>query len=426
MPTKKKVVKKKKGKKAATVEVFPIPRDRAEPAPLDGYDGALGLEHLELQERVRAVHSELVQWKISECTRLGELDLELCELEVDELPEEVFDLQWLQVIDLSKNLFGSEVFQDLVELRGLRAINLDYNLLSGHLPAIVADLPPQIEELSFDYNVLTEIPEAAAVLTELKWLSCRRNLLAGISTSCFAAWTQLEHLDLRDNKFKIVPPEISSCLQLQTLLLSNNGITELPDTLGFCTGLIILQVQKNALKSLPESLAKCADLEELDASFNKIAEYPPALCVYHTRMKRLMLCENKLSVLPPEVRCMEGLEVLGISNNSIKALPEEVGALSHLREVYCNGNPMTSLPASIAGWVAVEEAGFKGCKLKGLPGDVAGAWKACKVLDVRFPPKKKDGCKVTTEFRDAMEPTRMLGIVVSKKKKAKGSKKKKA
>lgn len=337
-----------------------------------------------MQERVRAVHAELVLWKISECTRAGDLELELVELDVDELPEEIFDLQWLQVVDLSRNLFGQGVLEDLKELRGLRAINLDYNLLTGPLPAVIAELPPQLEELSFDFNVVTEIPEAAAALSELRWLSARRNLIAGISTACFSSWAQLEHLDLRDNKFKVVPHEISACAALQTLLLSNNGIEELPDTLGFCTALVVLQVQKNSLRALPESLAKCTELEELDASFNRLAEYPPALCVYHVRMKRLMLSENKLAVLPPEVRCMEGLEVLGLANNSIKALPEEVGALAALREVYCNGNPMTSLPSSVAGWGALEEAGFKGCKLKGLPGCGRGApppWQWARVTD---------------------------------------------
>lgn len=48
---------------------------------------------------------ELVLWKISEAVRSGDLDLDLSDRGLDTLPEEIFDLPWLQVLELSKNRF---------------------------------------------------------------------------------------------------------------------------------------------------------------------------------------------------------------------------------------------------------------------------------------------------------------------------------
>jgi hypothetical protein len=48
---------------------------------------------------------DLVLWKLSEAVRNGDLDIDLSDSGLDELPEEAFDLPWLQVVDLSKNRF---------------------------------------------------------------------------------------------------------------------------------------------------------------------------------------------------------------------------------------------------------------------------------------------------------------------------------
>lgn len=82
-----------------------LQRDLSEPAPIDGREGALGIEHLEVQERIRGVQLDLVLWKVSEAVRTGALELDLSEASLDELPEELLELPWLTVLDLSRNFF---------------------------------------------------------------------------------------------------------------------------------------------------------------------------------------------------------------------------------------------------------------------------------------------------------------------------------
>ena len=55
----------KKGKKKGAVKEapFPVPRDLAEPAPIDGAGGAIGIDHSDIRDKVDAVVQDLCKWK---------------------------------------------------------------------------------------------------------------------------------------------------------------------------------------------------------------------------------------------------------------------------------------------------------------------------------------------------------------------------
>lgn len=419
----KKLLKSKKKKAEAKEPPFPVPRDLSVRAPIDAHDGVLGIEHADVTARIKAVHMDLVLWKISEAVRAGDLDLELSDHGIDALPDAVYELPWLQVLDVSRNRFVNDVFEDLHRLPSLRAVDLSTNLLHGPLGDAAGGLPATMEELCLDENVITALPESLAALKAMNWFSARRNLLTAFPAAVLAAWTGLAHLDLRANKLKELPAEIGNCTALETLFLANNELTSLPDTLANLPHLSVLHVQRNALTALPDALADCVSLTDLDVSFNKLAALPPVVCASLTAMRKLHAAGNKISVLPPEIGAMTALEVLSLAGNSISSLPEDVGALTNLREIYMNGNPLSSLPASVAGWTVLVEASFKGCKLKSLPAEIATAWTKVAVLDVRA--KKKDTCKIAPEFKNAplMRKVHMLGVITAKAKKKKAAKK---
>ena len=76
----------------------------------------------------------------------GELDLDLRDCGLGDLPDALFDLQWLQVVDLSRNALVPRVFEELRDLAGLRAVNLAQNLLSSALPAMLTSVAEFYEE----------------------------------------------------------------------------------------------------------------------------------------------------------------------------------------------------------------------------------------------------------------------------------------
>lgn len=412
----------KKGKKGGAVKEapFPVPRDLAEPAPIDGAGGAIGIDHSDIRHKVDAVVQDLCKWKISEAIGEGDFDLDVSKSGLDELPEEMLDMPWLQVLDLSENKFVNGVIEELEAFPSLRAVNLSTNQLNSLLPPdAVAALPGCLEELNLSQNVIVEIPETAMRLSNLTWLNLRRNLLTTLPPPCLLAWDKLTFLDLRDNKIKALPEEIGGCISLQELLISSNGLESLPASIGNLKALNVLQAQKNSLTALPESLASCTALQLLDVSYNKLTALPPEMFVGLSSLRRFLASSNKIAALPAEIAAMSCLEVLGLGFNQIKSLPDEIGSLSNLREIYMSDNPLTALPASVVGWSSLQEGAFRNAKLKMIPPEVAttAAWAHCRLIDVRG--KKKDTCKVTQEFKDGLRGTRMVGTVLAKAKKGK-------
>lgn len=420
MPPKKKGGKKKGKEKAVVRDAIPIPHDLSEPCPIDAHDGLLGIEHPSVKERVHAARTDLVLWRTAEALRNGDLDLELSGYSLEELPEELFDLPWLQVLDISSNLFVNDVFEDLALMTSLKALNLATNLLHGCLPPSIGALAAGLEELCLDENVISEIPDHATNLVSLEWFSARRNVITTLPGSCLRAWDRLAHLDLRSNRLAALPEEIGCCAGLEVLYLSGNLLKELPTSLGACSALRVLHASKNALTDLPESLSTLALLEELDVSFNQLARLPEAVLAGMPALRILLAANNKLENLPAvSIAAMSNLEVISLAGNNIKTVPEELGVLAKLREAYFNGNPISSLPASLAGWTSLVEGSFKFCKLKALPPEFAESWSHASTIDLRA--KKKDTCKVSAELKDSLRKVHMLGALVQKpKKKTKG------
>lgn len=325
----------------------------------------------------------------------------------------------LQVLDAARNLLPNAVFDDLAAVDDLRAVNLCSNQLAAVLPDSIGSLSPALEELCLDENVITALPPAAAALASLTWVSLRRNLFADFPGGLLAAWRNLVHLDLRDNKLTALPEELGECTALQELLLTGNQLTALPEGIRGCTSLLVLLANRNQLASLTLGLQGCVSLQHLDATANKLVDVPGAVLGALPRLRQLFLGLNKIAEVPPEIGACTDLEVLSLSTNALKGLPEDVGKLSRLREIYCGNNPMASLPPTVTGWTQLQQGVFRNCKLKTLPPGVEESWSGARLVDVRAK-GKKDTCKVSTEVQELMKKTRMVGVVWTKPKKKKG------
>jgi Leucine-rich repeat (LRR) protein len=411
----------KKGKGKVIEELPKVPRDLYEIAPLDGRDGVLGVEALEVSERVREALVEQVEQRIGIAIANGELDLDLKDCGLSEIPDALFGLQWLQVLDLSRNYLVPGVFSDLKDLAGLRAINLSGNLLALTLPASFGDLPQAIEEISIDDNNVEALPIEALNLSSLSWFSARRNLLREIPGQVLGAWSNLTYLDLRQNKLVTLPPEIGACTSLLELYLNDNALVELPSELGHCGKLEVLSVQRNKLTSVPLSLGGCISLQTLDFTGNVLTEIPIGMLGHLSNLRHLFLGTNKLQTLPSDIGLCLSLEQLSAPSNQLKILPDEIGNLSKLIEINCGNNPIVTLPPGVIGWVSMQSGIFRNCKLKALPAGVEAAWKAALLLDVRAK-GKKDTCKAVDTIKSELKFTRIVGVIWSKPKPVKGKK----
>ncbi|EQB78879.1 hypothetical protein CB1_001435027 [Camelus ferus] len=110
--------------------------------------------------------------------------------------------------------------------------------------------------------------------------------------------------DLRDNKLKSVPDEITLLQSLERLDLSNNDISR--------------------FKILPEVLYRISTLETILISNNQVG-----------------------SVDPQKMKTMENLITLDLQNNDLLQIPPELGNCVSLRTLLLDGNPFRVPRAAI-------------------------------------------------------------------------------
>ena len=165
-----------------------------------------------------------------------------------------------------------------------------------------------------------------------------------------------------------VPPEILTLVDsLEILNLSGNRLTNLPDWLPELKKLRILFCSSNPFRHVPEILGQCPALEMIGfkscqietlspaalppqlrwliLTDNRLATVPPELGS-RARLQKLMLSGNRLTALPPELAQCPNLELLRLAANQFEAFPDWLWDLPSLAWLAVAGNPCTQIPAS--------------------------------------------------------------------------------
>ncbi|MBD2451624.1 leucine-rich repeat domain-containing protein [Nostoc sp. FACHB-152] len=164
------------------------------------------------------------------------------------------------------------------KLKGLDLSNdwrNDDNEKLTHIPIEVFELE-WLEILDLSYNKITTIPEAIAHLQQLTILNIRNNQITTIPEA-ISSLKQLTFLDLRGNQITTIPEAISSLEQLTTLDLRGNQITALPEAIARLQKLKYLDFNSNKITTLPEAITNLPQLEYLGLSYNPIKKPPPEI-----------------------------------------------------------------------------------------------------------------------------------------------------
>ncbi len=274
--------------------------------------------------------------------------LDLSGSQLDEIPNEVFDLPNLQRLNLSNTGIKS-VSEKIGKLRRLQQLNLDHlgapNLHLTTLPsnilkltglkeinlngnpnlnyAKVFDQLSNLESLAILAimgNGLQRLPENLVKLKPLEqvWLGQNPQLDVNQALDLLDELNNLQHLGFGGNGIPQLDFNQRSFERLENLWLAGNnirsliGIENLPK-------LKSVNLNGNSLSDLPGSLLKCAQLESLSLDNNP---------------------ELTFKKLPRSMKELPNLRFLSLSNNDLKSLPENLEDLEKLQYLVVRQNPL--------------------------------------------------------------------------------------
>ena len=177
----------------------------------------------------------------------------------------------------------------------------------------------------------------------------RLNLSAGLTEfprEIFALADTLEVLNLSGNALSSLPDDLGRLHKLQVLFCSDNQFAEVPAVLGQCPQLSMVGFKANQIRTLPGA-ALPPSLRWLILTDNQLEALPPEIgsC---TQLQKLMLAGNRLTELPETLARCTNLELLRIAANQLTELPAWLLALPHLAWLAYAGNPFAEAAEAAA------------------------------------------------------------------------------
>ncbi|KYR00323.1 hypothetical protein DLAC_03066 [Tieghemostelium lacteum] len=308
--------------------------------------------------------------EFQQLVKLDKLILSQNKIEYDhESPKDIFSsLHSLRSLMLSSNQFKS--IPSLVKLEKLERLALDRNAISNYpsddqlellpinlkflsisynhltmVPSYIINPHSQLETLEIFNNKISEIPKEIGQLRHLKHLNMSSNSIESLPEQLYQL-VFLETLELQMNKLTKIPEDLGSLVNLQLLNLSNNQIQEIPKSINYLCNLTILYLDNNIIEDLPlvpdNQLIR---LSEIYLNSNKFQSMQ-SLCNLAS-IDKISMGFNKIQSLPENLNQCCKLSKLELSDNQISLIPSSIVQLKHLYEISLANNNIDSLPSAM-------------------------------------------------------------------------------
>ncbi|KAI1236927.1 Leucine-rich repeat-containing protein 40, partial [Lamprotornis superbus] len=202
---------------------------------------------------------------------LGQLEnlqkLDVSHNQLRSLPEELLQLPRLRSLLVQHNQL-SQLPEGLGQLLTLEELDVSNNQLTA-IPSSFA-LLVNLVRLNLACNQLKELPADLSAMKSLRQLDCTKNYLETVPPK-LATMASLEQLYLRKNKLRSLP-EFPSCKLLKELHAGENQIEMLnAENLKQLSSLCVLELRDNKIKAVPEEITVLQKLERLDLANNDIS-----------------------------------------------------------------------------------------------------------------------------------------------------------
>ncbi|KAJ6662635.1 hypothetical protein lerEdw1_011772 [Lerista edwardsae] len=242
------------------------------------------------------------------------------------LPEELMQLKHLRSLILQHNEL-SHLPDEFGQLINLEELDISNNNIVN-IPTSFAFLTSLVR-LNLACNQLRSLPAEISAMKSLRQLDCTKNYLETVPPE-LANMMSLEQLYLRRNKLSYLP-ELPSCKFLKELHIGENQIEALSaEHLKHLNSLCVLELRDNKLKSLPDDITLLQRLERLDLSNNDLRSLPCKLGNL-SQLKFLALEGNPLRTIRRDVLQKGTQEILKYLQSKIQVPCNKV-FLKHMLE----------------------------------------------------------------------------------------------
>jgi Leucine-rich repeat (LRR) protein len=205
-----------------------------------------------------------------------------------------------------------------------------------------------LEELIFNANKLTSLPDDIRVLQKLRHLEITHmpHLNAHQLFDPLSALENLEILKINDCKLTYVPYQIGKLQKLRELELKNNNISFLPSDMQYLISLRKLDLSHNDLRDFNREVFSWKHLNHLNISYNPGLDYEHVFEVLSRFEELEFLIINGIEVFPKSLGKLKSLRYLDISNSRMEKVNRSIKNLSKLEELIlreCHGLDYTDL-----------------------------------------------------------------------------------
>lgn len=167
-----------------------------------------------------------------------------------------------------------------------------------------------------------------AVLTDRNYEDLPEEILHDLSQEFILA------IDLSNNKLTTLPVHFYTTFSsLSTLIVQSNRLVTLSADVCRLTQLRVLKLDHNLLSALPASVAALPFLQWLSLAGNQLAALPRSIAKLSKSLCTLILSDNAIEILIPEVGALENLVALHVDRNKFARVPCALGGLGKLNEL---------------------------------------------------------------------------------------------
>ncbi|KAJ8589004.1 L domain-like protein [Rhizopogon salebrosus TDB-379] len=206
---------------------------------------------------------------------------------------------------------------------------------------LLEDFPDDTDELELVHSRLSSLTNLRLhrFAKHLKKLCLRQNAISYLDPDIFRQLTQLEELDLYDNKLKTVGDTLDDMSSLTVLDLSFNLLRHVPEALSHLHSLKTVYFVQNKISKITGLGSVGATLRSLELGGNRIRHIEGLDALVN--LEELWLGKNKLTKLE-NLSKLSSLKILSLQSNRITKI-EGLDQLANLEELYLSHNGVERL-----------------------------------------------------------------------------------